>query len=321
MRDGARNPWDMLHRINALHVIVAVNIIVFVLQYVFECFSRRVIDATGAEQFIVYGGVSVEGLARGRFWNALTYMFVHGGLLHLGANMLMVWFAGKRVLALLGTRHFLNIYFLSGLVGAGAELVIRAYAKQDIQIPIVGASACAFGLVLALAVMLPEEQITAMIYFVFPVRLKLWTMAMIMLSTTVALGLFFLFFYTDSEGARMANFAHLGGAVTGWYYMRLIGYGGRPMTYERLWSERAGGTFSPRPEMARARRRRLAAEMDIDMDSVKPHDPSADLMRDEVDPILEKISEQGMSSLTDEERRILERASREISLKSRPRKP
>lgn len=318
MREAGGGPWEMLRRINALHVILAINITVFILQFVFECFSRRVIDETGAEQFIVYGGVSVDGLARGRFWNAVTYMFVHGGPLHLAANMLMVWFAGKRVLALLGTRHFLNIYFLSGLVGAAAELVIRAYAKQDVQIPIVGASACAFGLILALAVLFPDEQITALIYFVFPVRLKLWTMAMVMLSATVALGLFFLFFFTDSEGARMANFAHLGGAVTGWYYMRLIGYGGRPMTYERLWRERtAAGTLSPRPELARARRRKLAADLEIDVSSVKPADPSGDLMRDEVDPILEKISEQGMSSLTDDERRILERASREISLKSR----
>jgi hypothetical protein len=64
--------------------------------------------------------------------------------------------------------------------------------------------------------------------------------------------------------------------------------------------------------MVRARHRRLAVNLEIDADSVPPRNPTADVIREEVDPILEKISEQGMASLTDDERRILERASREI---------
>ncbi len=311
MREPERRPWDFLRWLTALHWIVWANVIVFILQFIFQAGVRTVTDESGYEQTIPLGGVSVDGLAQGRFWTAITYMFVHSGPLHLVANMFMVWFAGKRVMALLGQRHFLNIYFLSGLVGAAAELMVRAYAEGDTQIPIVGASACAFGLVLALAVMFPEEQITALIYFVLPVRARLWTMAMVMVAVTAAMGLFFLFFFNDSRGAQMANFAHLGGAFMGWYYMRLIGYGGGAMSSERLWRERDPRSLARRPEVVRARRRRLAENIDMEAAADKTASPP-DLIREEVDPILDKISEQGIASLTEEERRILERASREI---------
>lgn len=311
MREPEHRPWDFLKRLSALHWIVWANVIVFILQFIFQVGARTVVDESGFELSIPQGGVSVDGLAAGRFWTAFTYMFVHDGPLHLVANMLMVWFAGKRVMELLGQRHFINIYFLSGLVGAAAELMVRAYVKGDTQIPIVGASACAFGLVLSLAVMFPEEQITALIYFVLPVKARLWTMAVVMVVVTAALGLFFLFFETDSRGAQMANFAHLGGAFMGWYYMRLIGYGGGAMNAERLWRERDARSFARRPEMVRARRRRLAENIDLGAATEK-NVAQGDLIREEVDPILDKISEQGIASLTEEERRILDRASREL---------
>lgn len=313
MRPQNRSPWELLQGINVLHVILWANVIVFVAQYVFRELGESIAFEDGSEQFFPYGGVSVEGLAKGRFWNAFTYMFVHGSLMHIGGNLLMIYFAGKRVLALLGTRHFLNIYFLSGLVGAAAELVVKAYAQGNTQIPIIGASACGFGLFFALAVMFPHEEVTALIYFIFPVKMRLWTMAITFLAISLGLGVFFLFFMKGNDAANWANFAHVGGALTGWYYLRLIGYGGLPMTFERLQRERSA--FGPRPEVVRARHRRLSVNLEIDPDAVRPRDPAADLISDEVDPILEKISEQGMSSLTEEERRILERASRVIARK------
>lgn len=319
MRPAERSPWDLLQRVNVLHVIIWANIVVFVAQHVFSTLSTKVTFEDGAEVFVPFGGVSVDALVAGRFWTAITYMFVHGSLLHVGGNLLMIYFAGKRVLALLGTRHFLNIYFLSGLVGAAMELVIKAYVQGDSQTPIIGASACAFGLFLALAVMFPHEEVTALIYFVLPVKTRLWTMAMTFLGISAGLGIFFLFFMKGSDAAQWANFAHVGGALTGWYYLRLIGYGGMPMTFDRLRRERMVSPFGPRPEMVRARHRRLSVNLELEPQDMKPRDPMTDLISDEVDPILEKISEQGMSSLTDEERRTLERASRHIARQRPPR--
>ena len=311
MRPQRRSPLELLEGLNVLHVIIWANVIVFLTQYVFGQLGETVDLPDGNEAFLPYGGVSVKALASGRFWTAFTYMFVHGSPLHVGGNLLMIYFAGKRVLALLGTRHFLNIYFLSGLVGAAAELVIQGYVTPERNTEIIGASACGFGLFFALAVLFPHEEITALIYFIVPVKMRLWTMAKGMLAISAVLGVGSLYFFKTADVAAWANFAHLGGAFTGWYYLRLIGYGGMPMTFERLRRERASSPFGPRPEMVRARHRRLSVNLEIEPDE-RPRNPTTDLIRDEVDPILEKISEQGMHSLTDEERRILERVSREI---------
>lgn len=320
MRQQGRSPLELIQGLNALHVIIWINVIVFVAQYFFGVLGERLILEDGSEKFAPYGGVSVSALAGGRFWTAFTYMFVHGSLLHVGGNLLMIYFAGKRVLALLGTRHFLNIYFLSGLVGAAAELLIQGYARPDMPTEIIGASACGFGLFFALAVLFPHEEITALIYFIFPVKMRLWTMAMGLVAVSAGLGLFSLLYMKGSESANWANFAHLGGALTGWYYLRLIGYGGTPMTYERMRRERAVSPFGPRPEMVRARHRRLSVNLELDPDAVERQRNSAtDAISEEIDPILEKISEQGMGSLTDEERRTLERASREIGRNSNRR--
>ena len=314
MRPQKRSPMKVvegfLQRMTVLHVIIWANIVVFVAQYGFGQLGNNEGDA-----FYPYGGVSVKSLSEGRFWTAFTYMFVHGSPLHIGGNLLMIYFAGKRVLELLGTRHFLNLYFLSGLVGAAAELVIQGFLNPDRQTEIIGASACGFGLFFALAVLFPREEITALIYFILPVRMKLWTMAKGMLAISAVLGIASLGVMKGADAASWANFAHVGGAFTGWYYLRLIGYGGLPMTFDRLRRERAMSPFGARPEMVRARHRRLSVNLELEPEATRPRDSTADLISDEVDPILEKISEQGMNSLTDDERRILERVSREIGLR------
>jgi hypothetical protein len=115
----------------------------------------------------------------------------------------------------------------------------------------------------------------------------------------------------------VAHFAHVGGALTGWYYMKLIGYDGHVMTFERLYRERTQSPYGRRPAMARTRR--LAVDLEVDTEAARRKssgNPTTDMIRDEVDPILDKITDLGSGSLTEEERRILERASREIGRRS-----
>jgi hypothetical protein len=116
-----------------------------------------------------------------------------------------------------------------------------------------------------------------------------------------------------------AYFAHLGGAFLGWYYVRLMGYGGYPMTYERLWRERQPTRRTQRHAVARVRRERAVPEMDAAAARKRQQQPGrSDLaIMDDVDSILDKISVHGISSLSEEERRLLDEASREISRRDR----
>lgn len=300
MKESQHTGWSGIMWPDAVTTIVIANVVVFLLQHVFGIFADKMPDGGVRE----WGALSVHALLEGRVWTIFTHLFVHGGLLHVIGNCLMIFFTGKAVQQLLGARHFLHIYFVSGLVGAAAEL-LAGWLLRDMH-PMVGASAAASGTFLALAVMLPEEMITAMLYFVIPVRMRLWNMALMLMGISVA---FALLQVAGVVSLGIAHFAHLGGALAGWWFVRLLGYGGPPVTYERMWHERQ------RREEARAlagvRKRRR---------TVENHEPAVELppltkkqlIEQEIDPILDKIAAHGMESLSDEERRLLARASAEI---------
>jgi membrane associated rhomboid family serine protease len=257
------------------------------------------------------GAVSLRKLAAGQFWTLVTYMFVHGSVGHFLLNMLMLWFVGRQVQNLFGGRHFLQIFFLSGIAGAALEMAVNGFVHGDTITPLVGASASAFGLLMALAVLLPDEQITVFIYFIIPVPMRLWTLAkaLVVMQTFFAVaGLLFPAWLP--EGLRIAYFAHLGGAFVGWFYARALGYGGRPMTYRSQWQPQPQRRRAPAHVGARAR-----VQMDFEESAVstsagrRPVEPDLEA---EVNDILDKILVEGIGSLTEAEKRLLERASAEI---------
>ena len=89
----------------------------------------------------------VPGVADGAYWQLLTSMFTHVAVLHIGFNMLALWFLGPQLELIFGRIRFLAVYFLSGL--AGSALV---YAVSDVHTPTLGASGAIFGLLGALLV-------------------------------------------------------------------------------------------------------------------------------------------------------------------------
>lgn len=310
MRDDEPTFSERLRRISAFHWFFWANIAVFIAQFLFGIGASM-----KGGQFIPGGGLSIEGLTSGQVWTPFTYMFVHGSVGHILVNMITLWFAGKRVQDLYGQRHFVLIYILSGLVGAALQLVAGTLLPHQPDAYLLGASASIMGLILAYAVAVPDEEITLLVMFIIPVRFRMWGLAKFLLITNLVLGVLGMVHalpaWLSSGGSMVAYLAHLGGALAGWYYARVLGYGGLPPNLDSF-----SATHQPvrRPAMAGTRRSRPVVELDeeaIRRQSIR-RDPVGDLMRDEVDPILDKISEQGMHSLTDDERRILDRASRQI---------
>ncbi len=147
--------------------IIWVNVIVYLLQ-MFGMFLVAEIDPDSEREVILpAGGLSREALTNFEFYRFITYMFVHsrGEILHIIGNMLLVYFAGKRVLSLLGPKHFLLIYFLGGVLGAVAQLIVKDNY-------LIGASAGAFALLCAFATLMPEMELLMLLYFVIPLRLR-----------------------------------------------------------------------------------------------------------------------------------------------------
>ena len=321
MRDQPRRRRTVkswLPQWTALHWIVALNGAVFFLQHVLGIAWTTDATVPNARGFPL-GGVSLDALLDGRVWTIFTCLFVHQGPAHLAVNLVAIWLAGSRVLSLMGSRAFLHLYFLSGLIGMALQLAVGYFVMGRTDFTLIGASACALGLVMAFAAIMPHESVTTMLYFIIPVNVTMRHLGIALVVLNAAMGVTGLAWH-EAPWAEYASFAHLGGAVAGWYYVRLLGYGGQPMTYEQLWKQQPiPRQRTLRREVARVRRARVTPDVDHEAVRRRSQGPGrTSPVVEEIDPILDKISTLGMGSLTEEERRQLEAASREIASKDRP---
>jgi len=210
-----------------------------------------------------------------RPWTLLTYMFLHAGFGHLLFNMLGLYFFGPRVESRLGGRRFLGLYLTSGLVGALLSIA-TPYAR------IVGASGAVFGVMLGFARYWPREPIY--LWGVFPVE------ARVLVVVTTVLALWGAF---SRATGGIAHFAHLGGYVGGYVYLRWV--------ESRSPAARFRAQLAPKPKRT----------SDADIERWRRIDASAlhPVNREELERVLAKVNAEGIPGLTPGEREFLERFS------------
>lgn len=221
-----------------------------------------------------------------RPWTAVTYMFLHGGIWHLGFNMLALFFFGPRLEMRLGGRHFLGLYFVSGLMAAAVSFVFTPGAR------IVGASGAVLGVLLGFARYWPRARL--LIWGVFPMEAR-WLVAIM-----AAASLFFGF--SGSRGG-IAHFAHLGGLVGGFVYLWILEKRrGRVTVVEDLMRSAGGGR-----ERRRSSRKDRPSRQDVrrwrEIDPEGLHEVN----RQNLERLWEKLDREGAGSLTERERAFLER--------------
>ncbi len=270
---------------SATTVLLAVNVVAFILQNVLYTYSRVPIND--------YFALSVAGLRHGYVWQLLTYQFMHGGWLHLLLNCWAIYVFGREVEATLGRTSFLTLYFTSGVVGGLFQGLAGVLLGGPFAAWVVGASAGAFGLVAAFATLYPERPLMLLLFFIIPVSMR----AKFLLLFSAILAVLGILLPTDN----IAHAAHLGGMLTGiafvryaihwhWRWPRLRRSRSQPLRPLVRVSGRAAGLWGQRK-----------AGVDEDL-------PPEEFLSKAVDPILDKISAHGIQSLTDRERRILETA-------------
>jgi len=280
-REPFRIPWS------ATLVLVIVNVVVFLGELVAGHVSRFPIAA--------YFALSVEGLRHGFVWQLLTYQFMHGGWLHLLLNCWAIYVFGREVELALGRKSFLTLYFASGIVGGLVQTLAGLLLGGRFAAPVVGASAGAFGLVAAFAVLYPERPLMLLLFFIIPVNMR--AKFLLLFSTLLAgVGLF-------SAADNVAHAAHLGGMLAGILYVRYAVHWHWPQFKRtRVQPPRRLVTVPPR----------MSASWGPKQLSVDEDLPPEEFLAREVDPILDKISAHGIQSLTARERRILETAREKI---------
>jgi len=233
------------------------------------------VDPHWLDQWLALDGKS---FADGQWWQFLTFGFLHANLLHLLANLLLIYFAGREVEPIIGWKPTLSIFALGQLVGG----IAHTFAMPEIAL--VGASAGAAALVAAYATTLPELEFIGHLFFVVPLKLRAKYFGL-GLALICALG---WLAWTISRTGPAAIFSQTGpaaafvGCLAGWIVARRLGFG-RPFWFQRIVYDR------------RQREARLARM------------PAEQFIIEEIDPILEKIAQSGMASLTRAERKLLER--------------
>jgi membrane associated rhomboid family serine protease len=184
----------------AMKALIGANVLLFFAQLI-----KPVLTTTlGLEPSAV--------IAHFRIWQLVTYMFLHGGVLHILFNMLALWMFGAELERIWGTRYFLKFYFVTG-IGAGMLTVLFSLlpfeASQQLYISdVIGASGAIYGLLLAYALYFPDRPIY--MYFLFPVPAKIFVMIMGAIA----------FYASVSGGGGVANATHLGGLLVAYLYLK-----------------------------------------------------------------------------------------------------
>jgi membrane associated rhomboid family serine protease len=154
-----------------------------------------------------------------QIWRFLTFQFLHADLEHLIFNMLALYFFGPIVESYLGSRRFLPFYLLCGIGGVAMYLILWMVGFQISYpwVPLVGASAGIFGILIAAALVAPNATVMFMMIFPMPLRTLAWLF--------IAYAIWIVISRGQNAGGEAA---HLGGAAVGWLLMQ------RPHMLDRL---------------------------------------------------------------------------------------
>ena len=221
-------------------------------------------------------------------WTFVTYMFVHGNLLHLAFNLLALYVFGPDVEERMGGGPFVRYYLLCGLGGAALSLVLGwGLGKLN---PVIGASAAIYGVLLAFAWAAPDQPIYV---FLLPAPIAAKWLVTFLVAVSLVLALL-----PTSDG--VAYLAHLGGFAAGFLYLKIGDW--RLGRAERTLRRRSEPSVLVHPG-------RAARASDTPK---SPRRVERDPAQAEIDRVLDKISARGIDSLTPAERRFLAEMSRKM---------
>jgi membrane associated rhomboid family serine protease len=216
------------------------------------------------------------------WWQFITYGFVHdpNSVMHLIGNMLGLWFLGRAVEQIYGSKEFLRIYLCMLLFGSISFAVGNAIFYPNGGPGLLGASGAVTGVTILFVLNFPH---ITLVLFPIPIPVKAWVIGVLLVV--------FNLFGTIHQSGNVAFGVHLAGIVFACLYFQYRWNLGRFFEY-----------FFHMPKFLTRPKFRIHNP---------DEEPDESDLNVEVDRILEKISREGEGSLTRKERRILETASRE----------
>ncbi|MBT3192035.1 MAG: rhomboid family intramembrane serine protease [Verrucomicrobia bacterium] len=225
-------------------------------------------------------GLSWGDIRHGMVWQLVTYMFLHGSVMHLFMNMFGLFMLGPELEDALGSRRFLKLFVGCGVFGGLGWLLLSGASGATC----VGASGAVFGIIGAFAALFPNRKLTFLLFFVLPVTASARTLA-------IVFGVISLMMLRVGGGG-VAHAAHLAGGVAGYLYgQRLAGLAGYGQTA-------SGWSLSSLKAWYRRRRYTVVSGDETPVNWA------------EVDQVLDKVGRHGINSLSGPEKELLDRASK-----------
>lgn len=244
-----------------------------------------------------------------KWFAAFTYMFAHVNVWHLIANMYGLFLFGPRVEQAFGARKFTWFYVLCGLGGVVFDMLFTRGT-------LIGSSAAVFGVMIAYAMQWPDDEMY--LFFIVPLRVRTLVASIVVFNLVYGIAA-----TGDNGGTNLGYFAHIGGIFAAYIYMRVALTSGLDQVRQRVTNlpdadepPRAIPRNPPRRERGDevddivAKSKAIAAKRALSL--TPPRGRRAEQKSEELNRVLDKISQQGIESLTHDERKVLEEMSRRL---------
>ena len=271
---------------NGLIKIILINIIIFVSISILEVFIT--LSGGGSLIRVVINKLMLPASFTTFIlqpWSLISYFFLHLSFGHILWNMLFLYWFGKIIHDNIGNNAVISLYILGGIIGGLSYMalfnIIPFYGDRVSESLMLGASAGVFSIVAGSATLLPNY--TFYLLFLGPVRIKYIALFYILLS------------FFDITGSNAGGeIAHIGGALIGYLFIKQLQNG----------VNMGDGVIKIINLFNRKNSSKKEKEFTINKET------SFDISQDEIDKILDKISESGYSSLSKKEKEKLFNASK-----------
>ena len=230
-------------------------------------------------------------------WQLITYQFLHGGFSHILFNMFALWMFGIEIEHLWGSKKFLYFYLICGIVAGICHLFISPLLGVP-SAPTLGASGAIYGVMIAFAMIFPNRYI--FLYFFIPIKAKY------LITFLVAME----FMLVDSASSGIAHLAHLGGALAGFVFILLDKQ--THVVFKDIFNRSSYRTTKPFNPLGGFTERFKKKEKDIQEAKFYDINEDNEISQEEIDKILDKISQSGYQNLTEREKKVLFEASKKM---------
>jgi membrane associated rhomboid family serine protease len=230
-------------------------------------------------------------------WSIFTYAFCHSSILHILFNLIMLNFAGRLFLIFFNQKQLLSLYFVGSLFAGIVFLLSYMFfpALANVNTALVGASASVMALLFATVSYSPLMNIRLLLFG----NVKLWHIALVL----IVIDLFQL--PMENTGGHLA---HIGGAIFGYIYIRLLKKGTDICNWFTLIIDAFSSIFVKRKSKPFKKvHRTFKAPVEKRASKIV----TKDKVQQQIDEILDKISQSGYDSLSSAEKEFLFKAGKQ----------